>query len=170
MFKDKAFFFVAQEWVNFFAVQTNTATVPTAAMRAGDFSELLNPASGFYSTAKIIRDPLTGQPFPGNIIPANRLSAEWHRDHEPLSAADPGLSDRARPTRSSAATTRRISGRTISGSITGSTTRTSSRTDIRSTTGKPSTPFEGRSRLRERIGTVRTGHRTSTGPARSVQP
>ena len=65
MFKDKAFFFAAQEWVNFFAVQTNTATVPTEAMRAGDFSELLNPASGFYSTAKIIRDPHDGSAVPG---------------------------------------------------------------------------------------------------------
>jgi len=75
MFKDKAFFFVAQEWVDFFAVQTNTATVPTLAMRAGDFSELLNPSSGFYSTAQTIRDPLTGQPFLNNVIPAGRLSA-----------------------------------------------------------------------------------------------
>jgi hypothetical protein len=74
MFKDKAFFFAAQEWVNFFQVQTNTATVPTAAMRAGDFSELLNPSSGFYNTAQVIRDPQTGQPFPGNIIPPGRLS------------------------------------------------------------------------------------------------
>jgi carboxypeptidase family protein len=75
MFKDKAFFFVAQEWVDYFAVATNTATVPTAAMRAGDFSELLNPSSGFYSTAQVIRDPLTGQPFPNNVIPTGRLSA-----------------------------------------------------------------------------------------------
>jgi hypothetical protein len=74
MFKDKAFFFAAQEWVNFFQVQTNSATVPTEKMRSGDFSELLSPASGFYSTAKIIRDPTTGQPFDGNIIPAGRLS------------------------------------------------------------------------------------------------
>jgi hypothetical protein len=29
MFKDKAFFFAAQEWVNFFQVQTNSVTVPT---------------------------------------------------------------------------------------------------------------------------------------------
>ena len=29
MFKDKLFFFGAQEWVNYFAVQTNTAVVPT---------------------------------------------------------------------------------------------------------------------------------------------
>ncbi len=74
MFKDRAFFFAAQEWVNFFQVQTNTATVPTALMRAGNFSELLNPNNGFYSGAQTIRDPLTGQPFPGNIIPAGRLS------------------------------------------------------------------------------------------------
>src|SRR5215213_1047325 len=75
MFKDKAFFFAAQEWVNFFQVSTNTATVPTALMRTGNFSELLNPSNGFYTGAQIIRDPQTGQPFPGNIIPAERLSA-----------------------------------------------------------------------------------------------
>jgi len=72
--KDKLFFFGAQEWVNFTQVQTNLATVPTAKMRAGDFSELLGP-NAFFNTAQIIRDPATGQPFPGNIIPTNRLSA-----------------------------------------------------------------------------------------------
>ncbi len=41
------------------------STVPTAAMRAGDFS----------GTTGIIRDPLTGLPFPGNQIPADRISA-----------------------------------------------------------------------------------------------
>ena len=73
MFKDKLFFFGAQEWVNFYQVQTNQATVPTEAMRRGDFSQLLG-SNPFYSSPQIIRDPLTGQPFPGNIIPTNRLS------------------------------------------------------------------------------------------------
>ena len=73
MFKDKLFFFGAQEWVNFFQVQTNQATVPTEAMRRGDFSQLLG-ANPFFSTPQIIRDPLTGQPFAGNIIPTSRLS------------------------------------------------------------------------------------------------
>jgi len=73
--KDKLFFFVAQEWVEYNAVQTNTATVPTAKMRTGDFSELLDPNNGFFSGARTIIDPQTGQPFPGNIIPANRLSS-----------------------------------------------------------------------------------------------
>ena len=72
-FKNKLFFFAAQEWVNYFAVATNTASVPTDAMKNGDFSQLLG-ANPFYTTPQIIRDPLTGLPFPGNIIPANRLS------------------------------------------------------------------------------------------------
>jgi hypothetical protein len=74
MFKDKLFFFGAQEWVDYRAVQTNTATVPTEAMRRGDFSELLNPANQFFPTAVTITNPLTGQPFPNNVIPANQLS------------------------------------------------------------------------------------------------
>ena len=73
MFRDKLFFFGAQEWVDFFAVSTNTATVPTLAMRQGDFSQLLG-SNPFFGSPQIIRDPTTGQPFPGNIIPPGRLS------------------------------------------------------------------------------------------------
>ena len=73
--KNRLFFFGAQEWVNFFQVSTNTATVPTLRMRQGDFSELLDPNNGFFSGARVITDPLTGQPFPGNVIPVGRLSA-----------------------------------------------------------------------------------------------
>ena len=59
--------------MDYFAVSTNTVTVPTEAMRNGDFSQLLG-SNPFYNTPQTIRDPLTGQPFPGNIIPPNRLS------------------------------------------------------------------------------------------------
>jgi hypothetical protein len=72
--KNQLFFFGAQEWANYFATQTAVVTVPTMAMRQGDFSELLNASNGFYSGARVIMDPQTGQPFPGNIIPAGRLS------------------------------------------------------------------------------------------------
>jgi hypothetical protein len=75
MFKDKLFFFGAQEWVNFFTVSTAVITVPTEAMRRGDFSELLNANNGYVSGSRVINDPLTGQPFPNNVIPSNRLSA-----------------------------------------------------------------------------------------------
>ncbi len=40
------------------------ATVPSDAFRSGDFS----------ASAAAIIDPATGQPFPGNVIPADRLS------------------------------------------------------------------------------------------------
>jgi hypothetical protein len=73
MFKDKLFFFGAQEWVDFFQVATNTATVPTERMRRGDFGELLLPNNGFINPT-VIRDPQTGQPFAGNVIPQHRLS------------------------------------------------------------------------------------------------
>lgn len=40
------------------------ATVPSAALRTGDFA----------GTGAAVIDPVTGQPFPGNQIPANRIS------------------------------------------------------------------------------------------------
>lgn len=45
-----------------------TSLMPTALERGGDFSQSL--------LAKALIDPTTGQPFPGNIIPQNRLSPE----------------------------------------------------------------------------------------------
>ena len=72
--RDKLFFFWAQEWIHNPRTGTNTGTVPTAAMRNGDFSELLSPSNPFYGRAVVIRDPATGQPFPNNVIPSNRLS------------------------------------------------------------------------------------------------
>jgi hypothetical protein len=74
VFKDRLFFFAAQEWVNYRAVVTNNATVPTLAMRQGDFSELLNPANAFFGKVVTITNPLTGQPFAGNKIPQGMLS------------------------------------------------------------------------------------------------
>ncbi|OLC40798.1 MAG: hypothetical protein AUH43_25735 [Acidobacteria bacterium 13_1_40CM_65_14] len=44
-------------------------TMPTAAERAGDFSQTRTTSGALI----VIRDPLTGQPFPGNLIPASRM-------------------------------------------------------------------------------------------------
>lgn len=74
IFEDKLFFFGAQEWVNFFQEATEIITVPTARMRNGDFGELLDPNNGFFTGARVIRDPSTGQPFPNNVLPQDRLS------------------------------------------------------------------------------------------------
>jgi Carboxypeptidase regulatory-like domain len=73
MFRNKVFFFGAQEWVNFFQVETRTNTVPTARMLAGDFGELLG-SNQFFSAPRQIRNPVTGEPFANNVIPSNMLS------------------------------------------------------------------------------------------------
>jgi hypothetical protein len=63
IFKDKTFFFGDYQGHRENQGQTFLSTVPTLKMRAGDFSEITRP----------IYDPLTGQPFAGNIIPADRI-------------------------------------------------------------------------------------------------
>jgi carboxypeptidase family protein/TonB-dependent receptor-like protein len=45
-------------------------TMPTERERSGDFSQTLDSSGRLI----VIRDPQTGQPFPGNIIPANRIN------------------------------------------------------------------------------------------------
>jgi Carboxypeptidase regulatory-like domain len=74
-YKNKLFWLFGQEWVRRRREETSIITVPSLAMRRGDFSELLNPSNQFFSRAVVVNDPLTGQPFAGNIIPTDRLSA-----------------------------------------------------------------------------------------------
>ena len=59
--RNKTFFMAAYEGVRGEAITSPLASVPTAAMRQGNFSEITTP----------IRNPFTGQPFAGNIIPAD---------------------------------------------------------------------------------------------------
>ena len=72
--RDKLFFFWAEEGVRLRTEATNTGTVPSALMRKGDFSELLDPNNVWFGRVVTIRDPLTGQPFANNVIPACQLS------------------------------------------------------------------------------------------------
>lgn len=72
--RDKLFFTWSQEFVRYRTVSTGLRTVPSAKMKTGDFSELLS-SNIWYSTATTIKDPTTGLAFPGNIIPASRLSS-----------------------------------------------------------------------------------------------
>jgi hypothetical protein len=65
--KDKLFFFFNQEVRRVRTVRgagVVTTRVPTARQRQGDFSEF---------PSVVIRDPVTGQPFAGNVIPRDRL-------------------------------------------------------------------------------------------------
>jgi len=58
--KDKAFFFADYEGTRITRGVTRITRVPTLAERSGIF-------------ASTVRDPLTGQPFPGNVIPPSRV-------------------------------------------------------------------------------------------------
>lgn len=67
--RQKLFFFVAFEWQRqLLPPALYTLTVPTAAERKGDFF-LTHEANGQRVT---IKDPTTGNPFPGNQIPSTR--------------------------------------------------------------------------------------------------
>ncbi len=74
--RNKLFFFIAEEWVRRRYDDDTTGTVPTAAMRSGDLSYLLNPHNTFFGKTRIATDPVTHQPFPGNIIPASRVNQQ----------------------------------------------------------------------------------------------
>ncbi|MGH9940536.1 MAG: carboxypeptidase regulatory-like domain-containing protein, partial [Blastocatellia bacterium] len=78
--KDKTFFFTGYERWNFRTANINRATVPTAQQRAGDFSDTRDGQGRLIT----IYDPATTRanpngsgfvrdPFPGNIIPRNRM-------------------------------------------------------------------------------------------------
>lgn len=80
--RDKLFFFASyQRTLLSNITYGNTAFVPTAAQRTGDFSG-----------KSTIKDPVTGVAYPGNVIPANQLSpiALAMLPHVPTSADPTG--------------------------------------------------------------------------------
>ena len=85
--RDRLFYFASYHGLrNTIPVEAgNAVTVPTLKMRDGDFSELLDPTHCLARDAAgncaplVIYDPLTGNPFPNNQIPANRLNPVGQR-------------------------------------------------------------------------------------------
>jgi hypothetical protein len=53
------------------AVILRKYTMPTALERAGDFSQTKTPSGSLI----VVKDPLTGVAFPGNVIPSNRANS-----------------------------------------------------------------------------------------------
>src|SRR5262249_18284009 len=100
--RGKLFFFSAWERYTFanYGIGALGSTVPTAAFLNGDFSALLDrytvlgtDGAGQTIYQGAILDPVTGNAFPGNIIPANRVSAVsqkmvdlYKKDYQPLSS------------------------------------------------------------------------------------
>jgi len=73
---DRTFFFGAIEWLYDEFPEPLSQTVPTQAMRNGDFSALLAQNILIYDplSAQTVGTRVVRQPFPGNIIPLNRLN------------------------------------------------------------------------------------------------
>ena len=70
--KEKLFFFFSQEYVGMKRdYGERFSNMPTALERNGDFSRSFNTDGSLIA----IRDPLTGQSFPNNVIPQNRFNA-----------------------------------------------------------------------------------------------
>jgi len=80
-FRQKLFFFVAEDWIRYRYEDSTQEAVPTLNMRNGNFSDLLSP-NPWYSGSHAIYQPgtcpSTGAascvPYPGNIIPVSQLS------------------------------------------------------------------------------------------------
>ncbi|MDT7687398.1 MAG: hypothetical protein QOE46_157 [Acidobacteriota bacterium] len=68
IFRDKTFFFFDYLGQRNHIPYPISTSVPTAKSRVGDFSE-------FLACGQVIRDPTTGLPFTGNVIPTARQSA-----------------------------------------------------------------------------------------------
>lgn len=81
-FRERLFFFVAEDWIRYRYGDYTVDAVPTADMRQGNFSELLSP-NPWYSGTHVIYNPTTCPsvgaascaPYPNNIIPKSQLSS-----------------------------------------------------------------------------------------------
>ena len=69
--KNKTFYSGVFEGFNQRSDSQLNMNLASAAMRGGDFSQLQNSTGNLLT----IKDPLTGVPFPGNVIPTSRLNA-----------------------------------------------------------------------------------------------
>ena len=67
IWKDRVFFFADYQGTRLRQGLSFNDVVPSVPERSGDFSDLL---------PKTIKDPLTQSPFPGNVIPASRISQQ----------------------------------------------------------------------------------------------
>ncbi len=73
--KSKTFFMGSYERLQDDTIEAFTGSVPTERMRSGDFSELLAAGVQIYdpATARLVNGVVVRDPFPGNVIPQNRI-------------------------------------------------------------------------------------------------
>ena len=76
IFRNKTFFMFSYEKLQDDTIEPFTSSVPTARMRNGDFSELLSNGVQIFDprTARLVNGVVVRDPFPGNIIPGDRIN------------------------------------------------------------------------------------------------
>jgi hypothetical protein len=67
--RNRTFFWYAMEGYRSVTTRNGSLILPTDREKAGDFSQTFDRNGNLL----VVHDPLTRQPFPGNVIPANRL-------------------------------------------------------------------------------------------------
>jgi hypothetical protein len=74
--RGKTFFMTSFEKLQDDTIEALTSSVPTDAMRTGDFSELLARGVQIYNpfSARLVNGIVTREPFAGNIIPSNMIN------------------------------------------------------------------------------------------------
>jgi len=77
--KNKTFFWFSTDDYKQRSTRNNVLTLPTAAMRGGDFSQVRNAAGQLITiydplTTRTVNGAIVRDAFPGNVIPADRLS------------------------------------------------------------------------------------------------
>src|SRR5581483_4211416 len=73
--RSKLFFFFSQEFQRQLqAFGTTTVRVPTALERAGNFSQTYDVNAKLITVRDPLNGPVPGKQFPGNIVPASRLT------------------------------------------------------------------------------------------------
>lgn len=87
---DKVFFYGYYEGFRNRQGVTRAAVVPTPGQRTGDFSDVIDPQTG---EPRPLIDYLSGQPFPNNQIPAERLNpiSQTVQEYYPLGNIAPSL-------------------------------------------------------------------------------
>lgn len=87
--RNRTFFWFSGEDYHDAQTRNVTTTMPTALERAGNFSQTTNAAGQLV----VIYDPLTGQPFPGNILPPDRINGVARAMLQYLPPADTNVSN-----------------------------------------------------------------------------
>lgn len=85
--RNRTFFHFSSDWFRQNQALTGNGTVPSAAMKQGDFSNFVDANGNVIP----IYDPLTGQPFQGNKIDPSRFSALAKSLLSSIPDPDPGV-------------------------------------------------------------------------------